>query len=103
MAARASRLARKHGRSARRGRCIEAAGWGRRRNESELIEVKRWQLRRDSILVILDMPEPISRRDRELRSIVEAGVVEVSLAVHLEICDERIPVRCRAPTRPRLQ
>ena len=41
--------------------------------------------------------EARARRDRELRRVVQPGIEEGALAVHLEIGDERVPVRHGAP------
>ena len=48
-------------------------------------------------------PKPFARGDRELRRVVQARVEERALAVHLQVRDERVPVRDRAPAGPGVQ
>ena len=70
------------------------------RRNSELIELQRAQLGGDQVGIIADVAEPVRRRDGKAHGIVEARVKERALAVHLEVGDECVPVRDRAPARP---
>ena len=45
----------------------------------------------------------VRRRDWKLGSIVQPGIEEPAFAMHLEICDECIPVRYRTPANPGMQ
>src|SRR5215213_5544213 len=57
----------------------------------------------DQIRRILDVTKPIRRGKWELISIIEPGIIEISLAVHQNIGNIRIPVGHRPPTRVGVQ
>ena len=78
---------------------LPAGGGGGRK----LIDVERRKLRRDQVGRVADVAEAVLCGDRELRGIVEPRIVERALALHLEIGDERVPVRDRSPAGPGMQ
>src|SRR3954454_22541063 len=61
------------------------------------------QFRSYQINLIGDVTEMVRRRDWELRGVIETGIEERSLPVHLQIRDKRIPIRHGAPARPRVE
>src|SRR5205823_10089009 len=71
--------------------------------ERQLVEVKSSELRRDQVGVVTHVSEAGLRRDRELRRVVQPRIEEGSLAMHLEVRDEGVPVRHRAPSGPGVQ
>jgi hypothetical protein len=74
-------------------RCgVEAARRWRRRLQRELVVVERGQLRRDLVGVVAELEKAASDRRGKLGRIVEPLVVEVAVAVHLEVRDVGVPV-----------
>src|SRR5438105_5613171 len=78
---------------------VETAFRRPRRGQRELILVEARKLRRDQVDLALHMPEAVLRGDGELAGVVEAGIDEIALSVHLEVGDEGVPVRRRAEAR----
>ena len=70
-----------------------------RHRKRELVDLQRRQLRRDQVALVPDVSEAGARCDRELARVVQPVIAEVPDPVHLEVRDERVPVRDRAPTR----
>src|SRR4051812_49947083 len=83
----------------------ECTGGWLRCVDRQLIEVQRRQLGCDLILVRVDtdMAEAVRGRDRKLIGVVEPRVEERAFAVHLQVRDERVPVRDRSPAGPCMQ
>src|SRR6185369_16867384 len=92
-----------HSLTARGCRSVETSRRRSGRRYRELIEVKRRQLRRDQIRIAAHVAKTCTRRDRKLGCIIETRIVEGSLSVHLEVRNERVPVRNRTPARPRMK
>src|SRR5207247_10438408 len=55
------------------------------------------EFRRNQVTLVADVGEAGAGCDRELLGIAEPVVVEVADSVHLEVRDERIPIRDGAP------
>ena len=94
-------LALEHRLAARRGRRVEAAGRRRRRAGSRAgrsAAPASFGVMRSSACCAT-CAEAVRGCDRELRRVVEPRVEEVALAVHLEVRDERVPVRSPSPSR----
>ena len=87
------RLAVEHRRAACRSRGIETSRRRRGRRNRELIKLKRRKFCGDQIGIATHVAKTFARRDREFHRIVQTRIVKRSLPVHLEIRDERIPVR----------
>ena len=77
---------------------LPAGGFGASRRE--LVEVQR---RAASAVIrsgsLRTWPKPVVAATGNLLRVVEPRVVERALPVHLEVGDERVPVRDRAPAR----
>src|SRR5262249_16767174 len=100
VAARALRLAGEQRAAALGGVLVEAARGRSRRRERELVEVECRKLRGDAVVLARHVAEMVLGRDRELRGVVETRIEERAVAVHLEVGDEPVPVRDRAPAFP---
>src|SRR5215213_8578705 len=79
---------------------IKAAGRRRRRGDCELKELKRRKFRGDQIRITAHVTKTCTRCNRKLHWIIQARIVERTLPVHLEVCDERVPMRHRSPAGP---
>src|SRR6185436_16349729 len=75
---------------------IETAFRGNGRRDGKLIIVKRRKLPSDQIRAASHISESCFRGYWELDGIIQPRIEERSLAVHLKVCDERIPVCGRA-------
>src|SRR5262249_6503549 len=72
---------------------VETSGRRRRGRNRELVELKRAKLRRQVILRAAYVVEAGAGGDGELRRVRQPRIEERPLPVHLEIGDERVPVR----------
>src|SRR5689334_6568013 len=90
---RALRLAIEERRATCRGRCVETSRRRSRCRDCELIKMKRRKFCRDQIRIAAHVAETRACSDRKLHRIVESRIAERSLPVHLEVRDERVPVR----------
>src|SRR5262249_10437786 len=70
------------------GRAVETSARSRRRGERQLVEVKRGELGGDEVFVVADVSESVGGGHGELPRVVEPGIVEGPLAVHLEVGDQ---------------
>src|SRR6478672_6699045 len=68
--------------------------WSRKR---ELIEMKGRKLGRDLVIGIGDVTKTVLGSNGKFRSVVQSRIKEVAFAMHLQIGDERVPIRYRTP------
>src|SRR5437660_7992897 len=83
--------------AARGSRTIKTTLWRRRSRKGELIEMQSSQLGRDLVVGIGYVPETVLGGYGKFRSVVQSRIKEVPFAVHLQVGDERVPIRYRAP------
>src|SRR5690242_6150665 len=77
-----------------------------RRRDRELIEMQCRKLFRDQVVVRIDVRqicESVCSGDRKLIGIIQAWIKKPSFTVHLQVCDERVPMCHRAPSRPSME
>src|SRR5262245_9415375 len=89
--------------SSRRCPFIERAFGRLRRRGGELIELQGAEFSRDQVGTVPHVPEPGASGYGELQRVIQTGIEKGSLAVHLEVRHESIPVRDRSPARPGVQ
>src|SRR6185503_3508716 len=90
---RAFRLTFEHCRSACRCCGVERSRRRCRRGYCELVKLKRRKFCSNQVRITAHVAETRARGDREFHRIVQTRIVERSLPVHLEVRDERVPMR----------
>src|SRR5437660_11779184 len=78
---------------------VHPGSW-RWRRQGQLIEMQRRELRRDPVVIRVDVrqvAESIGGRDRKLRRVVETRVEETAFTMHFQVRDECVPVGHRSP------
>src|SRR5579864_9165580 len=79
---------------------VKAPIWGLRRRDSQLVEMKRGQLRCHFVRHAPRVPRSALHSNRILLGIVEPGIVERARTVHFRCSNVGIPVRDGAKTCP---
>ena len=72
---------------------VVTAGRGHRCGNRELVKMESRELGADHIVVAVHMTKMVFRGNGKLFCVIQPRIIEISLAVHLQVSNERIPVR----------
>ena len=103
VARRAAGLALEERLPARGGGAVERPWRRSRRRNRKLVELQGRELRGDAVVIALAVAKTSASGDGELAAIVETGIEEDALSLHLVVRHVRVPVRHRAPARVGVQ